>query len=138
MASLLMERIFRSTPNRVLTPRTEWLPVVQLRHFSLTCAVYIEDCGGWWLSGYHSSVAEHWLHKPGVLGLIPVTAGLFTFLYFCLITSKFLFKTLQSAALLLSASLSGISHTKWIMLIKISHCQSYNYTSTLVMFPAPA
>ena len=36
-----------------------------------TCAVHIEDCWGWWLSGCHSSVAEHWLHKPGVvLGLI--------------------------------------------------------------------
>ena len=36
-----------------------------------TCAVHIEDCGGWWLSGCRSSVAEHWLHKPGVLGSIP-------------------------------------------------------------------
>ena len=26
------------------------------------------DCEGWWLSGCHSSVAEHW---PGVLGSIP-------------------------------------------------------------------
>ena len=49
----------------------EWLPGVQLRHFSPTCAVHIEDCGGWWLSGCRSSVAEHWLHKPGVLGSIP-------------------------------------------------------------------
>ena len=38
---------------------------------SPTCAVHIEDCEGWWLSGCRSSVAEHWLHKPGVLGLIP-------------------------------------------------------------------
>ena len=30
-----------------------------------------QECEGWWVSGYHSSVAEHWLHKPGVLGLIP-------------------------------------------------------------------
>ena len=35
------------------------------------CAEQIEDCEGWWLSRCHSSVAEHWLHKPGVLGLIP-------------------------------------------------------------------
>ena len=48
----------------------EWLPGVQLRYFSSTCAVHIEDCGGWWLSGCRSSVAEHWLHKPGVLGSI--------------------------------------------------------------------
>ena len=26
------------------------------------------NCEGWWLSG---SVAEHWLHKPGVLGSVP-------------------------------------------------------------------
>ena len=33
--------------------------------------VYIEDCGGWWLSGCRSSVAEHWRLKPGVLGSTP-------------------------------------------------------------------
>ena len=32
MGSFLMERIFRSTPNRVLTAQTEWLPDVWLRH----------------------------------------------------------------------------------------------------------
>ena len=57
-----------STPNGILTADSEWLPGVWLRHFSPTCAVHIE---GWWLSGYYNSVAEHWLHKPGVLGLIP-------------------------------------------------------------------
>ena len=35
------------------------------------CAEHIEDCEGWWLSRCHSSVAEHWLHKPGILGSIP-------------------------------------------------------------------
>ena len=39
--------------------------------FSTICAVHIEDCGGWWLSSCRNSVAEHWLHKPGVLGLTP-------------------------------------------------------------------
>ena len=45
---------------------------------------------GWWLSGCHSSVAEHWLHKPSVLGgggpysiynevWFQVNASLFTF-----------------------------------------------------------
>ena len=29
-----------------------------------------EDCGGWWLSSRCSSVAEHWLHKPGVMGVL--------------------------------------------------------------------
>ena len=53
----------------LLMAQTEWLPGVWLRHFSTTCAVYREDCEGWWLSGCRSSV-EHWLHKPGVLGSI--------------------------------------------------------------------
>ena len=35
-----------------------------------TYARHIEDCESWWLSGCHSSVAEYWLHKPGVLGSI--------------------------------------------------------------------
>ena len=34
------------------------------------------------LSGCHSSVAEHWLHKPGVLSLIPEDCRPFHFLYF--------------------------------------------------------
>ena len=29
-------------------------------------AVHIEDCEGWWLSGCHGSVAEHWQLKPEV------------------------------------------------------------------------
>ena len=32
MGSFLMERIFRSTPNGVLTAHAEWLPGVRLRH----------------------------------------------------------------------------------------------------------
>ena len=45
--SLLMERIFRLTPNGVLTVHTEWLPGVQLRHFGPTCAVHwIVGAGG--------------------------------------------------------------------------------------------
>ena len=43
----------------------QWLPGVQLKHFSTTCVVHIEDCEGWWLSSCRSSVAEHWLYKPG-------------------------------------------------------------------------
>ena len=30
--------------------------------------INLEVCECWWLSGHCSSVAEHWLHKPGVLG----------------------------------------------------------------------
>ena len=48
--------------------------------FSPTCAVHIEDCEGWWLSGCRSSVAEHWLNKPGVLGSTPGNCWLFHFL----------------------------------------------------------
>ena len=54
------------TPNRVLTAHTEWLSGVRLRHFSTTCAVYIEDCEGWWLSGCRGSVEEHWWLNPEV------------------------------------------------------------------------
>ena len=36
-------RIFHSTPNGVLMAHTEWLPGVQLRHFSPTCAVHMEE-----------------------------------------------------------------------------------------------
>ena len=103
-----MERIFRSSLNGVLMAHTEWLLGVQLRHFSTTCAVHIEDCGGWWLSSCHSSVAEHWLHKPGVLGSIP-GGGLFTFLYFRLITSKFSFYFQHEARVLSSPVYSGLS-----------------------------
>ena len=60
--------------------------------FSTTCAVHIEDCGGWWLSGCCGSVAEHWRLKPEVSWVrLPATAGFFTFLYFRLITSKFIY-----------------------------------------------
>ena len=92
MGSPLMERIFRSTPNEVLTAHTEWLPGVQLRHCNPTCAVHIEECEGWWLSGCCSSVAEHSGCTSQVSWVrFPVAAVLFTFLYFRLITSKFLF-----------------------------------------------
>ena len=66
LPSLLCPKLYRLTPNGVLTAHTEWLPGVWLRHFSTTCAVHIEDC-----EGCRSSMAEHWLHKPGLLGLIP-------------------------------------------------------------------
>ena len=56
--------------------------------FSTTCAVHTEDCEGWWLSGCHSSVAEHQLHKWSVLGLIPSGCQPFHCFYF---TSNFKF-----------------------------------------------
>ena len=76
-----MERIFRSTPNKVLTAHTEWLPGVRLKHsVATTCAVHIEDCEGWWFFGCHGSVAEHWRLKPEVSWVrLPVAASLFHF-----------------------------------------------------------
>ena len=34
----------------ILPQYIEWLLGVRLRHFCTTCAVHVEDCGGWWLS----------------------------------------------------------------------------------------
>ena len=54
-----------------------WLVQPVLCHWATSGQppVHIEDCEGWWLhvrlSSCCSSVAEHWLHKPGVLGSIP-------------------------------------------------------------------
>ena len=81
---------------------TEWLPGVRLRllnvvlvkhyvgrlvkyklplHESFPCAVHIEDCEGWLLSGCCGSVAEHWWFKPEVsLVRLPATANFFTLL----------------------------------------------------------
>ena len=49
----------------------QYVTGVRLGHVSTTCAVYIQNCEAWWLSSCRKSVAEHWLYKPGVLGLIP-------------------------------------------------------------------
>ena len=66
--------------------------------FSTICAVHIEDCEGWWLSGCRGSVAEHWQLKPEVSWVrLPAAAGLSLFsphniqiqLLFCaLVTTK--------------------------------------------------
>ena len=59
--------------------------------FSTTCAVPIESCEGWWLSGCRGSMSKHWRLKLEVSWVwLPAAAGLFTFLYFCLIPSKFI------------------------------------------------
>ena len=68
---MFSERIFLSTPNKVQMARTWWLLGVRLRH---------------------SVPSLHWWLKPEVSWVwLLVTAGLFTFLYFCHITSKFIF-----------------------------------------------
>ena len=44
------------------------------------------------MSSCHGSVAEHWRLKPEVSWVgLPATAGFFTFLYFRLITTKFIY-----------------------------------------------
>ena len=71
--SFLMERIFRSTPNGVLTAHTEWLPDVRLVVVRLS-----------WLSGRALAAQAR-----GVLGSTPGDCRLFHFPLFRLITSKF-------------------------------------------------
>ena len=62
IASLLVERIFQSTPDRVLSAHTEWSARCVTEAFSTTYAVCIKDCEGWWLFGGQL--------KQGILGLI--------------------------------------------------------------------
>ena len=51
-----------------------------------------KDFEGWWLSGCCGSVAKHWRLKPEVSWVRPsATFAFFTFLYFYLITSKFIY-----------------------------------------------
>ena len=94
MGSFLMERISGQPLTNFLQHILSGCQVCD-RHL---CSAYnIEDCEGWWLSGCHGSVAEHWRLKPEVPWVrLPVTADLFTFLYFYLITSKFLYNIMGS------------------------------------------
>ena len=60
--------------------------------FSTTCAVHIEDVR----AGGCPAVVAQWqialaAQTRGVLGSTPATAGFFTFLYFRLIISKFIY-----------------------------------------------
>ena len=73
----------------------------------------IEDCEGWWLSGCCRSVAEHWRLKPEVSWVqLPVTAGFFTFLYFRLITSKFIYFQREARC---SEHLEWVNHSAWVL-----------------------
>ena len=86
-----IEESEKAGSRRELNPGHLWLEP-PVRHNSQTtrcateavntiCAVHIEDCEGWWLSGCCGSVAEHWWLKPGVSWVRhPVTAGFFSFL----------------------------------------------------------
>ena len=78
--------------------RGEWQPVSMCQAarcvteaFSTTCAVHVKQCEGWQLYGFRGSVADHWRLKPEMSWVrFSTTAGLFTFLYFLLITSEFI------------------------------------------------
>ena len=90
MSFLLMEIIFQSTQSMEFWRHVLSGCQVATETFSNTCAVYAEDCGGWWclvvLAKWQNM---HWQLMPGTLGLIPmVTACLFTF-SFRLKTSNF-------------------------------------------------
>ena len=67
------------------------------------------------------AVAEHWWLKPEVPWVrLPATAGLFTFLYFCLITSKFNLFQLEARC---------SQHLAWMM---------YSTAGTTIIFPSDA
>ena len=92
MGSFLMERIFRSTPNGVLTAHTEWLPGVRLRH-SVPPVQYIQRIVR--VGGCPAVVAQ-WQSTGGSSQRCPgfnsrQLPAFFTFFYFCLITSKFIY-----------------------------------------------
>ena len=58
MGSLLMERIFQLTLERLLVAHVKWLPGVRLSH-QTTCTVYIEDFEGWWMSDCLITSRDH-------------------------------------------------------------------------------
>ena len=80
--------------------RGEWQPLSMCQAarcvtetFSTTCAVHVKQCEDWRLYGFRGSVADHWRLKPEMSWVrfwFSTTAGLFTFLYFLLITSEFI------------------------------------------------
>ena len=73
MGSFLLETIFWSTPNGVLMAHTEWLPGVQLRHFSTTSTIY--RLWGLVVSSCRGLVAERWRLNPEVSWVrLPATA----------------------------------------------------------------
>ena len=86
-----------STLNGVLTAHTEWLVGVYWGIQYHLCSTYKVLC--WWLSGCRGSVAEQCMvaqsHRCSGFDSQVATVGIFTFLCFCLITSKFLFTELQ-------------------------------------------
>ena len=63
-------------PLRMCTARdakmAQSLPGVQLRHFSTTCAVQIEDCEGWWNTGCTRQVSwVRFLVTASIFSILP-------------------------------------------------------------------
>ena len=57
----------------------------------------MEDFKGWWSSGCRGSVVEYWWLKPEVSWVqLLAAAGIFTFLYFHFMTSKFIYFQLEA------------------------------------------
>ena len=81
MGSFLMERIFRSTPNRVLTAHTEWLLGMRLRHSVLAFWVRKTTQHGFFflkerifrsIVGNHKDVTTSLLSKCTCMALLTV------------------------------------------------------------------
>ena len=65
--------------NHLATPLTAHVcqGLINLLCHRMVVHIYIEDCEGWWFSGCHGSVAEHWWLKLEVSWVwLPATAGL--------------------------------------------------------------
>ena len=75
-----------------------WRWAAQAKGCSTTCmwSTYRGLWRDWWLSRCRGSVVEHWWLKPEVVWLLAAATGLFTFLYFGLITSKYLYTPYSS------------------------------------------
>ena len=95
-------------------------------------AAHIEDCEGWWSSGCHGSLTENWWLKPE-MSWVWLPVGFFTFLYFRLITSKFIYKAIYVATCTLLVPLDQwkvwVSHSVWcqnVLPIVPIHCCCMN------------
>ena len=81
----------RLTTSIMLRASCLMLKIKEFRCYETKIEESEKDCESWWLSGCRGSVAEHrWLKPEMSCVRLPATADLFIFLYFRLITSKFL------------------------------------------------
>ena len=131
MGFFLMEPISWSTPNKVLTVHTEWLPGVRLRHsIIIICAVHIYRRLCELVIGCCSWVTEHWRLKPSILGLIPSSCQLFTFFCFLLMykisfSSKYFCFTLTNTQKVLICDLSQKDILLQLCIDCVSQCMLF-------------